>query len=108
VPESNDRPFQVDALPQVKERMYALAKLAPSADEVADYKLALTVILGILKRLPTAWGDPLFATKAFKGIVYRGLYFPLIVHYVVYAERQIVFIVRIDPDPSSYLGGSTS
>jgi len=103
VPDSGDRSFRVDAEPLAKRRMEELRRLATSPEQIAEYVEALTVIVGLLKPFPTSWGDPLYATKAFNGVVYRGHYFPLIVHYVAYAKQRIVMILRVDPDPRSFL-----
>jgi hypothetical protein len=45
------------------------------------------------------WGDPIRKTVLEGGMVYRGIYQPLIVHYAVFEKERVVMLLDINPFP---------
>jgi hypothetical protein len=108
MPASSEPPgkFTVDRLPLVTVQVHQLGNKAKSLGMTRQVLDAFEAILARLETRPLEWGDPEYTTKHPGGLVLHGLYFPFIVHYVVYEQERIVCILDISVFPGHPLEGT--
>jgi len=87
----------------VRKQISQLYQRADTEQQRRQFLHAIREILKELEQNPTTWGDPLYRTHSYNGVVYRRLSFPILVYYVVFEKDRIVLINRIDPHPGSFL-----
>jgi len=95
--------FQVDRIPRVDEQLRELGRRAKAAGIRPQLIEALNEVTQRLATAPQDWGDPEYNTKLPGGVVYHGIYPPLILQYVVYEAQRWVCIVNVKALPGSPL-----
>lgn len=87
--------YRVQQVPKVLKQVDALIEQAKQAGKYPGMIDLLARIGLTLQATPEAWGDPSYRTKRAGGIGYRGYDPPLVVHYAVFAEEKVVFVLDI-------------
>ncbi len=94
---------QVVLFNRFKEHYREMHRKAIVRHSMDDLKSAIYHMISMLERNPSKWGDPLFPTATGGGIVHRAIVQPIIVDYIFFEDRKLVWILDVRPWPGSGL-----
>jgi hypothetical protein len=92
-------PFKVDRLLRVNQKISSLFLQAKKLGIDEFLVETLERVLELLRDQPLSWGDPVRKTVLEGGVILRGIYKPLVVHYAAFEKERVVMILDINPFP---------
>ena len=91
--------YKVAEYPGVGEQLRALMGHAAGAGIRGLVAAALKEMALHLQTHPLDWGDPDYTTSLPGGVVYHAVLDPIIIRYVVFEDKKVVFVKEIKPLP---------
>jgi hypothetical protein len=95
--------YRLDPTGPADEQVRKLLAKAAARGEQQEVLEALQAIAHQLKTRPHDWGDPERRTQLEGGMVYHAIERPLMVWYVVFEPRKVVWLLEVRALPNSPL-----
>jgi hypothetical protein len=97
----NSHSYQVIRSENTRTQLKEWGEVARELGLLDQYVASLKAIERKMQTEPLSWGDPVYPLSSLKLIIYRGIYWPFVVHYGVNEGKRLVFVKEYDLLPNN-------